>query len=90
MYFDLNSSLTNFYRDKGDTFTRVTVDPSLRLPLPYKGLNTLLSATLYESGYLVNRGDTVDGNTKHRQTFRLDGDMNMQFLRTYFTGWSLS
>ncbi len=47
-----------------------------------------MSATLYESGYLVNRGDTVDGSTKHRQTFRLDGDMNMQFLRTYFTGWS--
>lgn len=90
MYFDLNSSLTNFYRDKGFTSTRATVDPSLKLPLPYKGLNTLLSATLYESGYLVNRvDDTVDGSTKHRQTFRLDNDMNMQFARTYFTGGSL-
>ena len=87
MYFDLNSSLTNFYRDKGDTFTRITVDPSLRLPLPYKGLNTLLSATLYESGYLINRGDTYDGTTKNRQTFRFDDDMNMQFVKTYFTGW---
>ncbi|MBP1747503.1 MAG: lptD [Deltaproteobacteria bacterium] len=88
MYLDLNSSLTNFYRDKGDTFTRITIDPSLRLPLPYKGLNTLVSGTLYESGYLVNRGDTYDGSTKNRQTFRLDADTNMQFLRTYFTGWS--
>ncbi len=88
MYIDLNSSMTNFYRDRGDTFTRMTIDPSLRLPLPYKGVNTLLSGTLYESGYLVNRGDTVDGTTKHRQTVRLDGDMNMQFLRTYFGGWS--
>ena len=90
MYLDLNSSLTNFYRDEGFTSTRVTVDPSLKLPLPYKGLNTLLSATLYESGYLVNRGDdNVDGSTKHRQTFRFDSDMNMQFVRTYFNGWSL-
>lgn len=88
MYLDLNSSLTNFYRDKGDTFTRMTLDPSLKLPLPYKGLNTLLSGTLYESGYLVNRGDTYNGTTKHRQTFRLDGDTNMQFLKTYFTRWS--
>jgi len=87
MYFDFNSTLTNFYRDKGDTFTRITVDPSLRLPLPYKGLNTLLSATLYESGYLINRGETYDGTTKNRQTFRFDDDMNMQFVKTYFTGW---
>ncbi len=88
MYLDLNSSLTNFYRDKGATFTRVTVDPSLRLPLPYKGLNTLLSATLYESGYLVNRGETHNGNSNYRQTLRLDGDTNMQFMKNYFTGWS--
>lgn len=90
MYLDLNSSLTNFYRDKGATFTRMTIDPSLRLPYSYKGFNTIFSGTLYESGYLVNRTDeTSNGNTNHRQTFRLDGDFNMQFLRTYFDGWGL-
>lgn len=88
MFLDLNSSLTNFYRDTGDTYTRLTVDPSLRLPYSFKGLNTLLSATMYDAAYLVNRSDTVDGKTKHRQTFRLDGDVNMQFLRNYFPGWS--
>lgn len=89
MYIDLNSSLTNFYRDRGDTFTRITVDPSLRLPFSHKGLNTLFSGTLYESGYLVNRGsENYDGSTKSRQTFRLDADANMQFLKTYFGGWS--
>jgi LPS-assembly protein len=85
MYLDLNSSLTNFYRDKGPTFTRITMDPSLRLPFSYKGLNTLFSATMYQSGYAVNR----DGNySNHRQTFRFDSDVNMQFLRNYFPGWS--
>ena len=87
MYVDVNSSLTNFYRDRGATFTRFTVDPSVRLPFSYKGMNSLFSGTLYESGYLVNRGDTANGPTNHRQTFRLDGDFNMQFLRTYFGGW---
>ncbi|MDD3845151.1 MAG: LPS assembly protein LptD [Syntrophorhabdaceae bacterium] len=88
MFLDLNSSLTNFYRDTGDTFTRLAIDPSLRLPYSVKGLNTLLSATAYETAYVVNRSDTMGGNTKHRQTFRLDGDVNMQFMRGYNTGWS--
>jgi LPS-assembly protein len=89
MYVDLNTTATNFYRDKGFTATRLTIDPSLRLPFSFKGINTLTSGTLYESGYLVNRADdTANGNTKHRQTFRLDGDANMQFVRTYFGGWS--
>lgn len=81
MYLDLNSSATNFYREKGDTFTRVTVDPSVRMPYSYKGLNTLFSATMYQAGYAVNRGD---GYSNHRQTFRFDTDANMQFLRNYF------
>ena len=83
MYFDFNSDLTNFYRDKGDLYTRIGLDPSLRLPYSYKGLNTLLSATLYETGYLINRSQTISGDTKYRQTFQLQGDMNMQFLRNY-------
>ncbi len=83
MYFDLNSNLTNFYREKGDTFTRFGVDPSLRLPYSYKGINTLLSATLYESAYLVNRSDTISGKTKQRQVFRLEGDVNTQFMRSF-------
>jgi LPS-assembly protein len=88
MFLDLNSSLTNFYRDTGGTYTRLAIDPSIRLPYSYKGLNTLLSGTLYETGYLVNRKEGAEGNSNHRQTFRLDGDVNMQFLRGYNTGWS--
>ncbi len=88
MYLDLNSALTNFYRDSGDTYTRLGIDPSLRLPYSFKGLNTMLSATLYETAYLVNRSETISGNTKHRQTVKLDGDVNMQFLRSYSPGWS--
>ncbi len=88
MYLDLNSSLTNFYRDTGGTYTRLAVDPSLRLPYSFKGLNTLLSGTLYETGYAVNRSDSTGGNSNYRQTFRFDGDANMQFMRGYNTGWS--
>lgn len=83
MYFDLNSNLTNFYREKGSTFTRFGVDPSLRLPYSFKGINTLVSATAYETAYLVNRGDTISNGTKQRQVFRLEGDVNTQFMRSY-------
>ncbi len=83
MYFDLNSNLTNFYREKGDTFTRFGVDPSLRLPYSFKGINTLLSATLYETAYLVNRSDTISKGTKQRQVFRFEGDVNTQFMRSF-------
>ncbi len=88
MYLDLNSSLTNFYRDTGGTYTRFAFDPSLKLPYSFKGVNTLLSGTLYETGYAVNRTESTGGNSNYRQTFRLDGDANMQFMRGYNTGWS--
>ncbi len=93
MHVDLNSSLTNFYRDRSPTFTRVTIDPSLKLPYSWKGLNNNVTATLYQSAYLVNsRGGTDTtlsaGDTKHRQTFRFDDDFNMQFMKTFYTGWS--
>ena len=88
MYLDLNSSLTNFYRDTGGTYTRFAVDPSLKLPYSFNGLNTILSGTLYETGYAVNRSEGTGSNSNYRQTFRLDGDANMQFMRGYNTGWS--
>lgn len=88
MYLDLNSSLTNFYRDTGGTYTRFAVDPSLKLPYSFNGLNTILSGTLYETGYAVNRSEGTEGNSNYRQAFRLDGEANMQFMRGYNTGWS--
>lgn len=88
MYLDLDTTLTNFHRDKGDTYTRLGVDPSLRLPHSFKGINTLLSATLHETAYLINRSDTIRDDSKYRQTFTLEGDMNMQFLRAYHPGLS--
>jgi LPS-assembly protein len=84
-YTDLSSSFTNFYREKGETVSRLTFEPSIRFPYSIKGINFLGNATWIETAYLVNRSDTEDSGLKRRETFKLEGDVNTQFVRNYRT-----
>ncbi len=85
LFTDFSSDFTNFYRKQGDTYSRLNLEPALRLPFSFHGLNLLASGTLFETGYLINRSDTINHDTAERHTFNIEGDANMQFIRDYKT-----
>lgn len=84
-FTDVSSDLTTFYREKGDTYSRLAFEPKMRLPYSFKGINLLFSGTLIETAYLINRSETISKDAQYRQTFRLEGDANMQFIRNFNT-----
>jgi LPS-assembly protein len=84
-YTDLSSHFINFYREEGSTYSRFSLEPKLRFPYSWKGVNFLVNSTFYETAYLINRSDTEDKGTKRRETFKIEGDMNVQLLRSYNT-----
>ncbi len=73
-------------RQKGDTYTRLAFEPSLRIPFSVSGINFLVSGTYIGTGYLLKNNYAIDRDASYRNTFRIDGDMNMQFVRTFSTG----
>lgn len=83
-YTDLVLDYTSFYRDKGDKVSRMGIEPRLRVPYSWNGINFLVNGTLMETAYLVNRSGGSD-DTQHRHTFRIEGDANVQFMRYYYT-----
>ena len=85
LFTDVSSDFTTFYREKGDTYSRLGFEPKIRLPYSLKGINFLVSGTLIETAYLTGRRDTFDKKTAFRQIFHLEGDANMQFIRNYST-----
>ncbi|HOJ71465.1 MAG TPA: LPS assembly protein LptD [Syntrophorhabdaceae bacterium] len=85
-FFDLSSSMTNFYRETGDKYSRLSFEPRLQLPYSWNALNLLFSGKAYETGYLINKATTHTKTTKMRQTFKVQGDANVQLIRDYYTG----
>lgn len=85
LFTDMSSDLTTFYREKGDTFTRFTFEPKIRLPYSFKGINFLVTGTLIDTAYLINRSEVIQKDSQFRQTARVEGDANMQFIRNYST-----
>ncbi|HEX2967202.1 MAG TPA: LPS assembly protein LptD [Syntrophorhabdaceae bacterium] len=85
MFTDISSDFTNFYRERGDKYSRLAFEPRIQLPYSIKGLNFLLSGTLIETAYLVGNSDVVRNNTAFRHTYHIQGDVNMQFLRNFNT-----
>ena len=83
LYADISTDLINFYREKGDKYSRLSIEPRLQLPISWKGLNLLLSGTLAEKLYYVNQQDFGDTGTKNLETVKLEGSANLQFLRNY-------
>jgi LPS-assembly protein len=84
-YGDIAADVTSFQRASGDTFTRFVVEPSLRLPYKWNGVNLLFSGTFFQAAYLINRRDTEGSSSTNRQTVKIEGDANVNFLRNYQT-----
>jgi len=84
-YTDLVTDYTSFYRDKGDKVSRMGIEPRLRVPYSWNGINFLVNGTLMETAYLINRAGGSSSDTEHRNTFRIEGDANVQFMRYYYT-----
>ncbi|MCX8111472.1 MAG: LPS assembly protein LptD [Syntrophorhabdaceae bacterium] len=84
-FFDLSSSMTNFYREVGDKYSRLSFEPRLQLPYSWNGLNLLFSGKAYETGYLINKAGSDTKTTQMRQTFRVQGDANIQLIRDYYS-----
>lgn len=85
MYTDISGAFTNFYREIGDRYSRLNFEPRIQFPYSVKGLNFVLAGTLMETAYLIGNSDVVDRNTAFRHTYHIQGDVNMQFLRSYDT-----
>lgn len=84
LYTDIYTDFINFFREKGETYSRMSVEPSLRLPLSWKGLNFLINGTLYEKVYLIGHTTDHEGNgTRNRTTGKIEGDANIQLVRNY-------
>ena len=84
-YTDINAALTSFRRAEGANYTRFSLEPRLRMPLSWQGINFLINGTLYETGYTISKSDTANNSTEVRQTAKIEGDANVQFLRNYTT-----
>jgi LPS-assembly protein len=85
LFTDFSSNFTTFYREKGDTYSRLGFEPKIRFPYSLKGINFLVSGGLIETAYLTGRSETSNKDTAYRQIFYLEGDANMQFIRNYST-----
>jgi LPS-assembly protein len=90
LYANVSSDMANYSREQGTTFSRVSVEPALRLPLHLKGFNFLTSATLLERIYSVNQKEGPDPEQNGRQTdtfqtVKVEGDANFQAVRNYET-----
>jgi LPS-assembly protein len=83
LYADIYTDFINFYRERGDKYSRLSIEPRLQLPLSWNGLNFLLSGSLFEKLYYVNQSDLGDTGTKNLETVKFEGAANVQFMRNY-------
>jgi len=83
LFTDLSSDLTTFYRERGDTYSRLGFEPKIRFPYSIKGINFLVSAGLIETAYLTGRNDTFHKDSAFRHIFHFEGAADMQFIRNY-------
>lgn len=83
LYADISADFINLYREKGDKYARLSIEPRAQLPFSWQGLNFLLSGSLSEKIYYVNQSVTDDTEAKNLETVNLEGAVNAQFLRNY-------
>jgi hypothetical protein len=83
LYADISADLINFYRERGDKYSRLSIEPKVRLPLSWNGLNFLLSGSVNEKIYYVNESVSHDTDTKNLETVKIEGSANVQFMRNY-------
>jgi LPS-assembly protein len=83
LYADISADLINFYRERGEKYSRLSIEPRVQLPLSWNGVNFLLSGSLYEKIYYVNKVAPDDTATENLATVKLEGAANVQFMRNY-------
>lgn len=81
--FHLYSDLINFYRQQGNRYTRWTFEPSLSLPLFFKGFALTASARGYETLYLVDDREGKGERDSRRETFRIDMEGTFKLLKEH-------
>ena len=83
LYADISTDFINLYRERGDKYSRLSIEPRVQLPVSWKGLNFLLSGSMSEKIYYVDQTVSDDTRTKNLETFKLEGVANVQFMRNY-------
>jgi LPS-assembly protein len=78
---DIAADFTNFSRDTGDKFTRMTLEPRIRIPYSINGVNLLLTGAFTEKAYAIDPASPRGDNTEHHESFRVEGDANMRFVK---------
>ena len=85
LYGEITSDLVNFERKEGDTYARMTVEPTLRIPYQFKGFNFLASGSYIGKLYAVNQENPNQNETKTFNTYKIAGDANVPLARMYQT-----
>lgn len=83
-FFDLYSNFTNFYRETGDRYSRLSFEPKIQFPYSINGINFLVSGKMYETDYLIQNAIDDSKSTKRRQTFKIEGNSNIQLVKDYY------
>lgn len=85
LYGDITSNFVNFERKEGDTYARMNLEPTLRLPYQLKGFNFLASGSYIGKLYAINQEGSGQDETKSFNTFKIAGDGNVPLARMYHT-----
>jgi len=87
MFGDMYSEFVTFYREKGSTYSRLGIEPRVRFPFSFNGINLLVNGIFYETAYFIHQSDTEEKGTEQRQTMKIEADANVQLLKNYYTGF---
>lgn len=83
LYADIATDFINFFREKGDKYARLSIEPRVQLPLSWNGINFLASGSLFEKIYYIDRVSPDNRDTKNLETVKVEGTANVQFMRNY-------
>ncbi len=85
LYGNFNSNFVNYTRATDYTFSRMRLEPTVRLPYSFNGLNLTGSASFLENMYISQGSSDYDSGIQNREIFKLAGDINTQLMRVYHT-----
>lgn len=83
--FNLNSQFTNFFREKGTNYRRLTLEPSISKELSFLGLHLLFSSAYYAKFYTSDEELETRRKVQFFGTPKIETSLNAILARTYFT-----
>jgi LPS-assembly protein len=89
LFADLSAEAINLSRDQGDTFQRLILEPKVRVPYAWNGLNFLVTGAFREAYYgaKLEQDQPNAKESAHTETFRLEGDANIQLMKQTYTNF---